>query len=63
MMPLLEGPGTTSKVFCPYHAWTYNLNGELMGAGHMEKSNGLDKKISACLKFVQKSGMAGFMLL
>jgi phenylpropionate dioxygenase-like ring-hydroxylating dioxygenase large terminal subunit len=44
MMQLLEGSGTTSRVVCPYHAWTYDLNGQLIGAGHMEKSNGFNKK-------------------
>ncbi|EBA01959.1 MAG: SRPBCC family protein [Paracoccaceae bacterium] len=44
MMQLLEGSGTTSRVVCPYHAWTYDLNGRLIGAGHMEKTNGFNKK-------------------
>lgn len=44
MMQLLEGSGTTSRVICPYHAWSYDLNGQLIGAGHMEKSNGFNKK-------------------
>ena len=44
MMQLLDGTGTTSKVVCPYHAWTYDLNGELMGAGHMEKSTSFDRR-------------------
>ena len=48
MMLLLEGAGTVSKVVYPYHAWTYDLSGELMGAGHMEKSKGFDKK-NICL--------------
>ena len=48
MMQLLEGTGTTSRVVCPYHAWTYDLNGQLIGAGHMEKSNGF-KKRDICL--------------
>ena len=44
MMQLLEGSGTTARVVCPYHAWSYDLNGQLIGAGHMEQSNGFDKK-------------------
>jgi glycine betaine catabolism A len=28
---------------CPYHAWTYGLDGELMGAPHMDKVEGFDK--------------------
>ena len=43
MMQLLDGSGTTARVVCPYHAWSYDLNGQLIGAGHMEQSNGFDK--------------------
>lgn len=61
MMQLLEGRGTTSRVICPYHAWTYDLNGQLIGAGHMEYSNGFERKKSACRKFVLRFGTDGFM--
>ena len=44
MMQLLEGTGCTSRVVCPYHAWTYDLNGQLIGAGHMERTEGFNKK-------------------
>ncbi len=44
MMQLLEGTGCTSRVICPYHAWTYDLSGRLVGAGHMERSEGFNKK-------------------
>ncbi len=44
MMQLLEGRGQARRVVCPYHAWTYDLNGQLIGAGHMQRSNGFDKK-------------------
>ena len=30
MMRLAEGRGNTRKFTCPYHAWTYNLQGELL---------------------------------
>ncbi len=48
MMQLLEGRGCTSRVVCPYHAWTYDLSGRLVGAGHMERTEGFDKK-AICL--------------
>ena len=35
MSTLLEGRGKTSSVVCPYHAWTYNLDGSLRGAPAM----------------------------
>ncbi|MBY8976825.1 Rieske 2Fe-2S domain-containing protein [Rhodobacteraceae bacterium NNCM2] len=44
MMQLLEGSGRTRRVVCPYHAWTYDLNGQLIGAGHMQHTAGFDKR-------------------
>jgi choline monooxygenase len=35
MMILLEGHGNVSRILCPYHAWNYNLDGRLVGAGQM----------------------------
>ena len=39
MMSLLEGSGTLpGKITCPYHAWTYTLDGQLVAASHMPES-------------------------
>lgn len=35
MSTLLEGHGTVGSIVCPYHAWTYNLDGTLRGAPAM----------------------------
>jgi Rieske 2Fe-2S family protein len=35
--------GSFQTIQCPYHAWTYGLNGQLIGAPHMEKVEGFDK--------------------
>ena len=35
MSTLLEGRGTVRSITCPYHAWTYNLDGTLRGAPAM----------------------------
>ena len=35
MSTLLEGSGNCSAIVCPYHAWTYNLDGTLRGAPAM----------------------------
>jgi phenylpropionate dioxygenase-like ring-hydroxylating dioxygenase large terminal subunit len=35
MSTLLEGRGTTRTIVCPYHAWTYTLDGKLRGAPAM----------------------------
>ena len=39
MMSLLSGEGNIAgKISCPYHAWTYTLDGQLIGASHMRES-------------------------
>ena len=35
MSTLLQGRGNTRAIVCPYHAWTYNLDGSLRGAPAM----------------------------
>src|SRR5713101_830586 len=32
-----------SAIQCPYHAWTYGLDGRLIGAPHMDEVAGFDK--------------------
>jgi Rieske 2Fe-2S family protein len=38
-----EGSGQLSAIQCPYHAWTYGLDGRLIGAPHMDEVPGFDK--------------------
>jgi Rieske 2Fe-2S family protein len=35
--------GLSSTIQCPYHAWTYGLDGRLLGAPHMDDVPGFDK--------------------
>src|SRR5947209_13482100 len=35
--------GHGSAIQCPYHAWTYGLDGRLIGAPHMDEVPGFDK--------------------
>ncbi len=35
MMTLLEGRGCSHRISCPYHGWTYDTEGKVIGAGHM----------------------------
>ncbi len=43
MSTLLEGRGNTRSIVCPYHAWTYNLDGSLRGAPAMDQNAGFCK--------------------
>jgi len=43
MSTLLTGRGNTRAIVCPYHAWTYNLDGTLRGAPAMEQNEAFCK--------------------
>ena len=43
MSTLLEGRGNTRSIVCPYHAWTYDLDGSLRGAPAMTQNEGFCK--------------------
>ncbi len=43
MSTLLHGRGNTKSIVCPYHAWTYNLDGALRGAPAMTRNEGFCK--------------------
>ena len=43
MSTLLEGRGNARAIVCPYHAWTYNLDGTLRGAPAMGLNEGFCK--------------------
>ena len=43
MSTLLEGRGNTRSIVCPYHAWTYSLDGHLRGAPAMTQNDGFCK--------------------
>jgi Rieske 2Fe-2S family protein len=38
-----DASGHCAAIQCPYHAWTYGLDGRLVGAPHMESIPGFDK--------------------
>ena len=44
MSTLLEGRGTVRSIVCPYHAWTYNLDGSLRGAPAMARNEAFCKE-------------------
>lgn len=44
MSTMLEGRGTARTLSCPYHGWTYNLDGSLRGAPAMSLNDGFCKE-------------------
>ena len=42
-MQVIMGQGNAARLSCPYHGWTYQLDGRLMGATNMTESRILDK--------------------
>lgn len=59
---LLRGEGNTTRIMCPYHAWVYKLDGQLVRApetDHLEDFN--PKEI--CLDAVQVTEFAGFVFV
>lgn len=38
-----EQSGHAKAIQCPYHAWTYGLDGRLVGAPHMDEVRGFDR--------------------
>jgi phenylpropionate dioxygenase-like ring-hydroxylating dioxygenase large terminal subunit len=43
-MQIEDGAGNCSKFTCPYHMWSYDLTGRLLGAPAMERTEGFNKK-------------------
>ena len=44
MSTLLEGAGNRTSIVCPYHGWSYNLDGSLRGAPAMTLNKGFCKE-------------------
>ncbi|HSU04734.1 MAG TPA: aromatic ring-hydroxylating dioxygenase subunit alpha [Acetobacteraceae bacterium] len=44
---LLSGRGHIRAIRCPYHAWTYRLDGSLLAAPAMERTEDFDKRAHA----------------
>jgi carnitine monooxygenase subunit len=57
---LLSGAGKTNLVTCPYHAWTYQLDGQLVRAPHTESLTEF-KLGDICLDQVQVEAFCGFI--
>lgn len=57
---LLSGSGTTRNIVCPYHAWTYGLDGQLKAARRADRMDTFDKA-EICLDQVQVEEFGGFV--
>jgi phenylpropionate dioxygenase-like ring-hydroxylating dioxygenase large terminal subunit len=58
--PLAEGRGNARVFSCPYHAWTYKLDGRLRGAPHMDDSPAFDRE-RVCLPEFGLEAWQGFL--
>ncbi len=46
---LLSGEGNCQAIVCPYHGWSFNLDGALISAAGMEETVGFDKRDHALI--------------
>ena len=58
---LLSGEGTTNRIMCPYHAWVYDLTGQLRRAPETESLINFNVG-DICLDRVQVEGVLRFRL-
>lgn len=62
MSTLLTGRGRTRAIVCPYHAWTYNLDGTLRGAPAMTQNAAFDRR-DYCLPELRCEQWMGFVFV
>jgi choline monooxygenase len=51
-MKICEGSGHAERLVCPYHAWTYALDGRLRAAPQMGETPGFDVN-QVCLPIIR----------
>ncbi len=59
---LLTGSGSVRAIVCPYHAWTYELNGQLKGAPHTKSMVDFNTD-DICLDQVQVEEFCSFVFV
>ena len=59
---LVEGSGKKSRITCPYHAWTYDLDGKLVAAPNSQAVPGFDKS-KICVPRVRVEEFLGFVFV
>lgn len=64
MSTLLEGRGNRSAIVCPYHAWTYELDGKLRAAPAMHENNTFCKtQKNMCLPAIRCEEWLGWIMV
>jgi Rieske 2Fe-2S family protein len=59
---IIQGQGNVQKFTCPYHAWTYTLDGRLAGAPHSREVQGYDFR-SCQLPRLRLESWAGYLFV
>jgi phenylpropionate dioxygenase-like ring-hydroxylating dioxygenase large terminal subunit len=59
---LLSGEGKTRRIMCPYHAWVYELSGQLKIAPHTQHLEDFNTS-DICLDAVQVEEFCGFVYI
>ncbi len=59
---LVRGAGNARRIVCPYHAWTYELNGKLRSGPNLRAVPGLDIS-EICLSSVKTELFHGFIFV
>jgi len=59
---LVTGTGNCKRLVCPYHAWSYSLEGNLLAAPGMDDAIGFDKK-DYSLPSVRTETWGGFVFI
>ena len=59
---LVQGSGHAKLIVCPYHAWTYELSGELRAGPNLRAVPGFDRS-AICLTAVRVEDFCGFLFV
>jgi len=59
---LLKGKGRAPTIVCPYHAWSYNMDGSLLAAPNLDVVDGVDTS-GICLTEVRAEEFLGFVFV
>ncbi len=59
---LVKGAGNARRIVCPYHAWTYELSGEMVSGPNVRSVPGFDRE-AICLTGVRVEDFLGFLFV